>query len=90
MLSGVEVAGVTGFRLEALKDPSLPFGGPGRQATNGNHHLSEFVVSTVPEPQSALMLAIGLGAAVAGQRLFTRRSGRLSATRTSSAAPAPT
>ena len=52
-------AGVTGFRLEAMKDPSLPFGGPGRESSAGNFHLSEFVVSTVPEPASVLLMALG-------------------------------
>jgi len=33
--------GITGFRLEALTDPTLPSGGPGRPA-NGNFVLREF------------------------------------------------
>ena len=40
------VAPITGFKLEALEHPSLPFEGPGRQVVNGNFHLSEFVVVT--------------------------------------------
>jgi cytochrome c553 len=36
--------GITGFRLEALADPSLVKGGPGR-AANGNFALSDFRVS---------------------------------------------
>ena len=52
-------AGITGFRLEAMKDPSLPSGGPGRESSAGNFHLSEFVVTTVPEPASVLLMALG-------------------------------
>jgi hypothetical protein len=33
---------LTGIRLEVLPDPSLPHQGPGRNAQNGNFHLSEF------------------------------------------------
>jgi hypothetical protein len=44
---------VTGFRLEALEDPSLPGGnGPGLNPTNGNFVLTELRVSSVPEPSS--------------------------------------
>ena len=35
---------ITGIRLEALTDPSLPHNGPGRQPANGNFVLSEFSV----------------------------------------------
>lgn len=38
-------APITGFRLEALQHPSLPFAGPGLEWSNGNFHLSEFQVS---------------------------------------------
>ena len=42
---------VTGVRLEVLPDPSLPHGGPGRDA-EGNFFLSDFDVQvTSPEPQ---------------------------------------
>lgn len=55
------LTGITGFRLEALTDPSLPFGGPGRQNENGNFTLSEFSVeiSAVPEPSGSLLLVVG-------------------------------
>ena len=36
--------GITGIRLEVLEDPSLPFGGPGMQPTNGNFNLLEMDV----------------------------------------------
>ena len=35
--------GITGFRLEAMTDPNLPYYGPGR-ADNGNFVLTEFIV----------------------------------------------
>jgi hypothetical protein len=46
----INAADITGFRLEAMKDPSLPFGGPGLDPTVGNFHLSECVIIAVPEP----------------------------------------
>ena len=51
------LTGITGVRLEALTDSSLPFGGPGRQPSNGNFVLSEFTVGidTIPEPSSTLV-----------------------------------
>ena len=55
------VSGITGFRLEVMKDDSLPHGGPGRNFDNGNFHLSEFVVSAVPELETYAMLLAGLG-----------------------------
>jgi hypothetical protein len=39
------LSGITGFRLEALEDASLPVSGPGRHTANGNFVLSEFVVT---------------------------------------------
>ncbi len=38
------ITGITGFRLEVIEDPSLPFNGPGRQPTNGNFVLTEIQV----------------------------------------------
>lgn len=43
---------ITGFRLEALRDPNLPSYGPGR-APNGNFVLSEFRVDAAPVSDSA-------------------------------------
>ncbi len=59
--SELTASGITGFRLEAIPHPSLPHGGSGRQPANGNFHLSEFVVSPVPEPETYTMLLAGLG-----------------------------
>jgi hypothetical protein len=55
------LTGITGIRLEALEDPSLPHGGPGRWPGNGNFVLSEFEVSIapIPEPATSAMLAFG-------------------------------
>ena len=56
------LAGITGIRLEALTDPSLPFNGPGRQPDNGNFVLSEFSVSIapIPEPSALALLTDGI------------------------------
>lgn len=41
------LVGITGLRLDALEDPSLPTSGPGRRS-DGNFVLSEIVVSQAP------------------------------------------
>ncbi len=41
------LVGITGFRVEALEDGSLPSNGPGR-AANGNAVLTDFVVLAAP------------------------------------------
>jgi hypothetical protein len=47
-------SGITGIRLESLKDPSLPYGGPGRGG-NGNWHLVEITLdATLNEPPTAI------------------------------------
>ncbi|MBS0266875.1 MAG: DUF1549 domain-containing protein, partial [Planctomycetes bacterium] len=43
------LTGITGIRIEALADPSLVQGGPGR-AGNGNFDLTDFRVSIAPQP----------------------------------------
>lgn len=55
------MANVTGFRLEAMEDPSLPTNGPGLMS-NGNFVVSELTItaSSVPEPASLLGLALGV------------------------------
>jgi len=40
--------GITGIRIEALQDPSLPHDGPGRRGENGNFVLTEFEVDATP------------------------------------------
>ena len=61
--AATNLTGITGFRLEALTDPSLPFGGPGRYPDNGNFVLNEFQVSVsaVPEPEVYGLMLTGVG-----------------------------
>jgi hypothetical protein len=56
------LTGITGIRLEALADPSLPYGGPGRQPDDGNFVVSEFSVGiqAIPEPSSLALLMSGI------------------------------
>jgi len=65
---------ITGVRLEALTDPSLPSNGPGRQPFNGNFVLSEFGVgitpAATPEPGS---LALATAMFLIGTGLVARR-----------------
>lgn len=56
------VTGITGIRLEALLDSSLPGNGPGRSGI-GNFELQEFTVSISPVPEpatSGLLASLGL------------------------------
>lgn len=68
------LTGITGIRIEAMTDPSLPANGPGRNTSNGNFVLTEFLVdavaSPVPEPSSVAMFIVG-ATIVAG--CFSRR-----------------
>jgi hypothetical protein len=45
--TATRLTGITGIRLEALQDPSLPVNGPGREV-NGNFVLSELYLSARP------------------------------------------
>jgi hypothetical protein len=47
LVAATDLAGITGVRVEALADPRLPMGGPGR-APNGNQVLSELRLSIAP------------------------------------------
>lgn len=57
--AAVETQGLTGLRLEALADPSLPAGGPGR-AQNGNFVINEIIVeqfsAATPEQRTRIAL----------------------------------
>jgi len=59
------LTGITGIRLEALTDPSLPFNGPGRQPANGNFVLSQFSVGIDPIPQRSILAGLGTTAPAA-------------------------
>jgi len=54
-----DVAGITGVRLEALADPALPMGGPGR-AQNGNFVINEFKMTVAPKTNAAQVQPVGL------------------------------
>ncbi|MCG8585043.1 MAG: hypothetical protein MI757_10055 [Pirellulales bacterium] len=73
-VTGINLTGVTGFRLQAFvgDNGDLGFTGDG---DNGNVVLSEFQVDTVvPEPSTCLLGTIGCIAFVAGRRRRERRS----------------
>lgn len=55
----VDMPGITAIRLEALTDPSLPIGGPGRAGT-GNFVLSHFAATIAPldDPGNAKPIAL--------------------------------
>ena len=71
------------MRLEALTDPSLASGGPGRREENGNFVVSEFALSVapaqqglIPEPGTCALLAmVGLLplAAIVSRRRAARK-----------------
>jgi hypothetical protein len=67
------LTGITGVRLEAIQDPSLPFNGPGRWPGNGNFVLSEFEMSIapIPEPAAGTMALAGLACLIF--RRYVRR-----------------
>ncbi|HWI56716.1 MAG TPA: LamG-like jellyroll fold domain-containing protein, partial [Bacillota bacterium] len=54
------LANITGVRLEVLTDPSLPFGGPGRESANGNFVLSEFQMQAAPLQAPETPAALGV------------------------------
>ena len=69
--AATNLTGITGFRLEALPDASLPSGGSGR-FSNGNFVVSEFEVriAPVPAPGSIFVALLGVVPAI---RLILRR-----------------
>ena len=56
--------GITGFRLEVLEDPSLPFNGPGRDSRNGNFMLTRFQVNAAPATASPSIVSQPQGVTV--------------------------
>jgi eukaryotic-like serine/threonine-protein kinase len=75
------LAGITGLRLEAIPDPSLPHHGSGRDAVSGNFHLDAIRLSAATEPGGAAPVPVRLRRACvdyADQRPgFTCASGTL-------------
>lgn len=67
--AATSLTGISGVRLEALEDPSLPTSGPGRFASNGNFVLTEFQLDIVPEPASTLLLLSGAALCLRGRSL---------------------
>jgi len=60
--AATSLTGITGIRLEALTDASLPFGGPGRQPFLDNFVLNQIDVTVaVPEPEAYALMLVGLG-----------------------------
>jgi WD40 repeat protein len=53
-----ELCGITGLRLEALTDPSLPGQGPGRSPGFGNFHLASIHLSTVAGPSAPVPIKL--------------------------------
>ena len=74
----IVVQDITGIRLEAFEDPSLPGGnGPGLFPVDGNFLLTEMTldvpVTAVPEPSAAVLFGIGiLGVLRCGSRQRNR------------------
>jgi hypothetical protein len=60
LVAATDLAGITGVRLEALADPRLPAGGPGRAPGNGNQVLSELRLNVAPigDPANAKPVAL--------------------------------
>ena len=54
------LAGITGLRLEAIPDPSLPHHGSGRDAISGNFHLDAIRLSAGTLPGGAALAPVRL------------------------------
>ncbi len=61
----VQTPNVTALRLEVFADDALPHRGPGRNAENGNLHLSEIKVSASPADAPEKITAVKIKAAFA-------------------------
>ncbi len=59
IVAATDAAGITGIRIEALADPALPAGGPGRPP-NGNFVLSELKVTAAPKADPSKAAAVEL------------------------------
>jgi hypothetical protein len=59
IVAAADVPDITGIKLEALNDPSLPAGGPGRPP-NGNFVVSELKVTVAPKADASKAAALEL------------------------------
>jgi Protein of unknown function (DUF1553)/Protein of unknown function (DUF1549) len=64
IVAPVDLKAITGIKLEALTDPSLPASGPGR-APNGNFVVHELKVTVAPQNDPSQALAVALENATA-------------------------
>jgi len=64
ILATTKLTGLTALRLEAMTDPSLPAGGPGR-AANGNFVLGNLRVSAAPAADLATGKVVALNGGIA-------------------------
>ncbi len=64
--TSTDLTGITGVRLEVFSDPSLPHGGPGRDA-DGNFFLSEVEVIATPATGDAKPVKVVFKEAVADE-----------------------
>jgi hypothetical protein len=64
VVAETNVQGITGFKLEALTDPSLPGNGPGR-FTRPNFVLNEFQVTAAMQGANSKPIEVGLHGAAA-------------------------
>jgi hypothetical protein len=65
VVAKTDMAGITAIRLEALADPRLPHGGPGRAPENGNQVLSELKVTIAPKDDPGKSQPVALQSAQA-------------------------
>jgi serine/threonine-protein kinase len=65
IIADTDLSHVTGIRLEALPDSSLPNAGPGRARVNGNFILTEFRVGQRGENKGETMVPVPLLRAIA-------------------------
>ena len=69
--ASTDLTGITGLRLEVISDPSLPAGGPGRDA-EGNFFLSDFEVQAAPADKPTTAQKIVFKSSVADEAQSTR------------------
>jgi WD40 repeat protein len=72
IVAETDLAGITGFKLEALSDKSLPKNGPGRAKDDGNFVLTEFEVKQAPksDPKKAVKVALQKATATFNQASY--------------------